>query len=87
MLEPDKAFLNEVKWLFPEVADINWQKPTTDAPENTSNQFKTLVVTFSEDIEDATKNSVKSRILRLAQSRFADTRFNVIRKRTAACGK
>ncbi|MEP7036929.1 MAG: DUF389 domain-containing protein [Acidobacteriota bacterium] len=78
--QPDKAFLGEVKWLFPEVADIIWQKPTTDTPEDTSNQFKTLVVTFKEGIEGATKTSVRARILRLAQNRFSDNRFNVFEK-------
>ena len=78
--QPDKAFINEVKWLFPEIADIVWQKPTTDAAEDTSNQVKTLVVTFKEGIEDATKTSVRARILRLAQNRFGDTRFNVFEK-------
>lgn len=78
--QPDRAFLNEVKWLFPEVAEIEWQKPTTDTPEDTSNQIKTLVVTFKKAIEDATKSAVRSRILRLAQNHFDDTRFNVFEK-------
>ena len=77
---PDRIFLNEIKWLFPEVADVEWQKPTTDKPESTSNQFKTLVVTFSEGVNDTTRNFVKLKILRLAQSRFADTRFSVTEK-------
>ncbi len=80
--QPDKAFLKEIKWLFPEVAEIDWQKPTTDTPEDTSNQFKTLVVTFKEGIEDATKTSVRARMLRLAQNRFGDTKFNVFEKAT-----
>ena len=78
--QPDRAFLNEIKWLFPEIADIDWEKPTTATSENTSNEFKTLVITFKEGVNDTTKNFVKSRILRLAQSRFADTRFTVSEK-------
>lgn len=76
--KPDKTFLKEVRWLFPELADVEWQTPTTDAGENTSNEPKTLVLTFREDISRARKVAVRTRILRLAQSRFADTRFNAV---------
>ncbi len=77
---PDRAFLNEIKWLFPEIVNVEWQLPTTGTAENTSNQFKTLVVTFVESVDETTRNFIKSRILRLAQSRFADTRFSVSEK-------
>jgi uncharacterized hydrophobic protein (TIGR00271 family) len=78
--QPDKSFLNDVKWLFPEIADVIWQEATTDTPEHTSNQFKTLAVAFKEGVEPTTKNLIESRIVRLAQSRFADMRFNVVEK-------
>lgn len=80
--QPDKNFLNEAKWIFPEIADIKWQTTTTGDTENSSNQVKTLSVAFKENDAAAIKNSVLTRILRLAQSRFADTRLRVIEQKT-----
>ncbi|MGI8789065.1 MAG: DUF389 domain-containing protein [Pyrinomonadaceae bacterium] len=78
--KPDKTFFNDVKWIFPEMADVAWQNLTTDDSENPSNQFKTLVVTFKENAAAAAKSAALARLQRLAQSRFADTRFRVVEK-------
>ena len=78
--QPNKAFLNEVKWLFPELNEVSWETPTTGTAENTSNEPKMLILTFRNDVEAARKDIVRSRILRLSQSRFDDTRFNVVEK-------
>lgn len=80
--EPDVNFLNDAKWIFPEIADIKWQTATTDDAEDSSNQVKMLSVTFKENVAAATEHLVTARILRLAQSRFADTRFRVIKQET-----
>lgn len=81
--QPDKAFLNEIKWLLPEVTDVTWQTATTENTENTSNQVKTLVLTFQESVADEQKILIRTRVLRLAQSRFADINFNVVEKAPA----
>lgn len=75
--EPNKSFINDAKWLFPELVRIDWKPPTTDAEGNTSNQPKTLLITFKEDVPTATKTRVRTKILRLAQNRLVDESIQV----------
>lgn len=75
--QPDRTFLNEIKWIFPEIDEAVWQKTTTGNAEASSNPINTLVVTFKKDVTDAAKKTTLARILNLARSRFADTRLNV----------
>ena len=75
--QPDRTFLNEIRWIFPEITEAVWQKTTTENAGASSNQTSTLVVTFKKDVTDAAKKTTLARILNLARSRFADTRLNV----------
>lgn len=81
---PEKVFLIDMKRLFPEIVSINWQPPpTTDNANTASNQDKTLLIEYKNDVTDAEKRTINAKILRLAAARLREDRFRIVEKQTA----
>jgi len=75
---PDKKFLADVRSLFPEIKNIEWQNTTTESKTDTSNPDRIILVWFQNDVADATKKLINARILRLAQTTLREERFRII---------
>jgi len=77
---PDNKFLANVRALFPEVVEIEWQNSTTEDGENASNGVRTIAVTYREGVTDEAKKKISARILRLAQTNLREDAFRIVEK-------
>ncbi len=80
---PDKLFLIDIRRLFPEILSIKWQEPTTDNSNTTSKPGRILVVEFQNDVTEAAKKTIDTKILRIAQSRLRDDAFQIVEQKSA----
>jgi len=75
---PEIKFRADILQLFPEIKNIEYQKPTTENDADTSNRVGTIAVAFQPDVSDAAKKTISARIIRLAQVNLREENFAVI---------
>ena len=75
--DPDKKFLAETRKLFPEIAKIEWQNATTENAANTSNQVRTLLITFQNNVSETAKEPIIEKLLRFARTNLRDDNLTI----------